>query len=85
MRIRKSGLRRVRSPNSLLSLWAAGTLLFGGAAAAAPGRALELCSDAPLRLEKQSGPAIEQPGFRLFPDETRGAPSSIRSPRLPNR
>ncbi len=73
MRIRNRGLRRVCSPNSIVSLWATGTLLFGGSAASAPARALELCREAPLRLEKQTGPGIEQPAFRLFPEGPGGS------------
>ncbi len=73
MRIRNGVLRRVCSTNSLVSFWATGTLLCLGSAAAAPARALELCREAPLRLEKQSGPGIEQPGFGLFPEGPRGS------------
>ena len=73
MRIRNGDLNRVCSRNSLVSLGATVMLLCGGAAAAAPARALDLCREAPLRLERPGGPGIEQPGFRLFPEGPEGS------------
>lgn len=70
MRIRNGGLRRACFPSCVGWLWAAGTLLFGGAAAAAPGQALELCTGAPQ--DKQSWTGIEEPGFSLFLEADRG-------------
>jgi hypothetical protein len=69
VRIRNGALLGSCSPNSLGWLWVAATFLCGGAAAAAPGHALELCTEAPL--EKQSSTGIEEPGFSLFPERPR--------------
>ncbi len=64
MHIRNGGLRRAWFPSCVGWLWAAGTLLCGGAAAAAPGQALELCTEAPQNQQSWTG--IEEPGFSLF-------------------
>ena len=63
------GLRRVCSPDGMLPVWAAAALLCGFAA---PARAMELCRDAPPGRERQSGPGVDQPGFRLFPEGLEG-------------
>lgn len=70
MHRRNGGLRRACFQTCVGWLWAAGTLLCGGAAAAAPGQALELCTGAPQNEQGWTG--IEEPGFRLFPEGDRG-------------